>query len=165
MKIKHILTSKNIDSFVNMESIELCVSFIGLDESGCSTELVRSDFYIIKSSDGKYNVVRNTYFDQYIDAIKTLHVTEIEVYTKIKGSLNSEYVKTTLDKYPHKYKKEDIDTICFVFENKIKEIFSKITDNNLSVKIQRRRGMFRNLYSKIEFEASLHYCKKIKKFL
>jgi len=165
LKIKQILTDKEIRSFFKIEHISFCVSFIGIAENGCSTELVRSEFYIKKSGNDKYTVVRNPYFDQYIDEIKTIYVTEIDFYIEITGFLNPEYVTTTLNKYTDIYKEKGINAVCAAFESQIRESFSRIIGNNaVSVKINRRRGMFRNIYSKIEFEASLNYSKKIKRY-
>ncbi len=169
MKIRPLLTNEDINSFVKIEKIQLFVSFTGLNESGKSIELLRSHFDIEPSRDGKYSVY-TLYVDDYTDAIKNLNVTEIELSADVKGSLNPEYVKTTLDSYPDKHIEQYPDDICFLFESKINEVFCRNLGNNIDVrntKINRYRGMFqdRNIESKVKFETTLNYSKKVIKFL
>lgn len=169
MKIKQILTNKDINSFVKIEKIELFVSFIGLNQSGCSTELLYSHSDIYPSNDGKYNAICNMRLDDD-DDIKNLDVTEIEIYVELIGLVHPEFAKITLDSHLNIDQKRYVDIMCTVFENKIKEVFCRTLGEHVSVRlmrIKRYRGMFqdRDIYSKLKFEAALDYSKKILKFL
>lgn len=169
MKIRPLLTNEDITSFNKIEKIQLFVYFTGLNKSGKSIELIRSHFDIEPSRDGKYRVY-TLYVDDYTDAIKNLNVTEIELSADVTGSLNPEYVKTTLDSYLDKHIEQDPDAICSLFESKINEVFYRNLGKDVYIantKIRKYRGMFqdRNIESKVKFETTLNYSKKVIKFL
>jgi hypothetical protein len=171
MKTKQLLTNEDINSVVKIERIDYFISFIGIDKkSGDSTELLRSHVIVILPSDGKHNEIYTMRLNNEDEDLKNLYVTEIEIYSEVTGTLNPEFAKIVLDSHLNIKKKGYVGIMCAIFEDKLKEVFCRNLGNSIDVrntKINRYRGMFqdRNVHSKLKFQTSLCFSKKILKFL